>query len=107
MIPEIMVSAVALEGKKCRHQNGMQHGYRYGLPSSGISKIVFGKRHNYGWRAQGRISSKISLRENILLIIVKDFKFVTAASKAATATRSSFANVINFSYRNLVFLVSL
>lgn len=24
MIPEIMVSAVALESKKCRHQNGMQ-----------------------------------------------------------------------------------
>lgn len=32
---------------------------------------------------------------------------MTAASKAATAIRSGFASVINFSYRNLIFLVSL
>lgn len=64
------------------------------------------REHNCEGKAQGRKSFKTSLRENTAYKLVKYFYFMATASKAATATKCSFANIISFSIGKLIFLIS-
>lgn len=64
MTPEVVVSAVALEGKKCKHRNSKQIRVWEWVPLFWCS-LSDNRKCNCEGKAQGRKYFKTSLRENI------------------------------------------
>lgn len=64
MTPQVVVSAVALESKKCRPQNAKQIRVWVWVPLFWCSLSDI-RKHNFEGKAQERKSFKTSLRENI------------------------------------------